>query len=95
MTTLHQIHRADRLNQDIVQWWQTDDTLLLIEGAVVALTHTQWRHSLPEGIRVAALKDDIIARGLPLDSLPQDVTLLSDQDWVALTIQHDRVLSWS
>ncbi|ODC03695.1 hypothetical protein BFW38_09215 [Terasakiispira papahanaumokuakeensis] len=95
MTTLHQIHRADRLNQNIVQWWQADDTLLLIEGAVVALTHAQWRHGLPEGIRVAALKDDIIARGLPLDNLPQDVTLLSDQDWVALTIQHDRVLSWS
>lgn len=95
MTTLHQIHRADCLKQDLIQWWQTGDTLLLIEGAVVALTETQWRHSLPEGIQVNALKDDVIARGLPHHLLPEDVALLSDQDWVTLTLQHDRIISWS
>lgn len=96
MTTLHQIHRPDRLQKDIVQWWQAGDTLLLIEGAVVALAClSQWSRDLPEGIQITALKDDVIGRGLPLNALPDDVTLISDHDWVALTIQHDRVISWS
>ena len=71
------------------------DSILLIEDAVQALLHVNWRGwHLENDIRVFILEEDAISRGVyPVSSVPQD-RWLDMRGFVALTEQHTKILSW-
>ncbi len=65
------------------------DTLVLMENAVLAVAGD---HALP-ATGVAALADDLAARGLT-DDTDGAVTAISVEELVALTETHTTVISW-
>lgn len=87
MTKLFILNNPD-LYQQCTQAMSESDELILIENAV------QLTHSLPKAIKykVYALKDDLIARGLNLNT--SQVTLVDYDGFVELSLKNDSTLSW-
>lgn len=92
MSTLHQINHSARLNT-CLPLLATGDRLLLIESAVVLAASRDFLLALPEGVQLLALAQDLQARGLQ-HHLPPTVNTISDAEWVALSLEVDRVISW-
>ncbi len=92
MSTLHCLHHAnpDALHRALAAD-QTGDALLLREDAVLLARHELLQQT-PFAVRYA-LQADVEARGLQR-LLPGFVQLISDAEFVALTLQHDRVIAW-
>jgi tRNA 2-thiouridine synthesizing protein B len=71
------------------------DALLIIENGVYAATHTIIYEQLSclEEVSINFLSADMLARGLPL---PQNgkANLVDDQQFVELSCQHSKVVSW-
>ena len=90
MRCLHQITDITRLK--IAQpLMSTDDGLLLLEAATSLASDQQRLGTLPLGMRVFVLEKDLQARALtPL----QAVEVISDSQWVALTLEAEGVCSW-
>ncbi len=71
------------------------DTLLLIEDAVLAaLPHYCDAVQIPSAVQVLALADDLAVRGISA-RIRAGVQQASWQDFVALSLQHDKVTSWN
>ncbi|KDE40040.1 hypothetical protein ADINL_1677 [Nitrincola lacisaponensis] len=66
------------------------DELLLIEDAVY-FTLPAHRHKLPSGVPIHALAVDLQARGL---TNATDISIISDPEFVNLTLHCNRVVSW-
>ncbi len=92
MSSLHTLHHVnpDALRRALAAA-QTGDVLLLREDAVLLGQHELLRHA-PFAL-CYALQADVDARGLQ-SLLPEAVLRISDADFVALTLQHDRVITW-
>ena len=69
---------------------QKDDAVLLLQDAVLQALPSLPNFRCPVFVR----KADADARGISA-SLPAEITLIDDREWVALTLQHDRTISWS
>ncbi|MBW7469942.1 sulfurtransferase complex subunit TusB [Marinobacter sp. F4218] len=65
-----------------------DDAIVLIENGVLGLAAAEGFHSA----RVYALRDDVAARGL--SGSTQATSLVDYSEWVGLTLQAERVISW-
>ena len=87
MATLHVVNKAAAW-ADCEPLLCRGDTVLLIEDGVYAAAH------LGDTISVRALEPDVRARGL-LDRLGPGIGLASFDDFVALVVGHDRVVTWS
>ncbi|QGX38474.1 sulfurtransferase complex subunit TusB [Permianibacter aggregans] len=69
---------------------QKDDAVLLLQDAVLQALSSSLSFQCPVFVR----KADADARGISA-SLPADIKLIDDREWVALTLQHDKTISWS
>ena len=92
MATLHQLNAQHQL-ANCLNLLAATDQLLLIESAVVLAIDANFLQQLPSSVKVLALSDDLQARGL-LHACPAAISLISDAQWVAATLEADRVCSW-
>lgn len=94
--SLHVINKTDsRLWSTCLGALSDDDALLLIEDAVFAAVpgYCDAVRILPS-VQVLALADDLAVRGIS-DRIPPGVRQVSWRDFVALSLQHDKVVSWN
>ncbi|SFX04364.1 sulfurtransferase complex subunit TusB [Marinospirillum alkaliphilum] len=92
MSTLHQLNHPGKLNT-CLPLLATGDRLLLIESAVALAASRDFLLALPEGVQLLALAQDLQARGLQ-QHLPTAVSSISDEQWVSLSLEVERVISW-
>lgn len=89
MSTLHILYCAE-LPPALSRLWSDGDALLLAGASVTLALHPGLTLPAP----CLALADAVQARGLT-PRWPATLPLLSTADWVALTLAHDKSLSWS
>jgi tRNA 2-thiouridine synthesizing protein B len=91
MATLHILNKApDHPRFQACLSAVTDgDTLLLTENAVLAAA---MKRSLPA--RVLVLRDDLEARGLSSDNIPEHIGSIDFAAFVDLTETTTRIISW-
>lgn len=98
MTTLHTINKAPSdasLWQSCLSALLPGDALLMIENGVYAATQTsiiRQLHSMQD-VSFYLLSADIQARGL-VEQIRTEAVLVDDQQFVALSCQHAKVVSW-
>lgn len=92
MATLHQLNTSHKL-VNCLKLLAATDQLLLIESAVTLAVDANFLQQLPSSVKVLALSSDLQARGL-LTTCPAIIQTLSDAQWVAATLEADRVCSW-
>jgi len=92
MSSLHTLHlgtnAAVRRASDGAQ---PDDVLLLREDAVLLALGPQIANA--PFAKIFALAADLDARGIR-SRLPATVNVIDDSEFVALTLQHERVIAW-
>ncbi len=88
MATLHVLNKAAAWT-DCEPLLGPGDAVLLIEDGVYAA-----RQPLSVDVPIRALDPDVQARGLS-GQLAPNVELASFDDFVALVVSHDRVVTWS
>lgn len=92
MASLHQLNAQHKLANCLKLLAKTD-SLVLIESAVALAVQADFLKQLPQGVSVFALSSDLQARGL-LNNCSPAIQLLSDAEWVAASLEADRVCSW-
>ena len=101
--TLHTVNKSpftSSLFQECLDVIGSQHSVLLIEDGVYGALSSnpladrviECAHSTSN--RFYALQDDLTARGLGVDTLLAEVTPISYQEFVQLTIQHHRIQSW-
>jgi len=73
-----------------------DELLLLANGVYGALVDAEINIPLERLLysgKLYALKDDILARGIPASATPQ-VTLISYEGFVNLVVKHQNTYNW-
>ncbi|NQD38177.1 sulfurtransferase complex subunit TusB [Permianibacter sp. IMCC34836] len=93
MSSLHTLHHLDpAAGQRARTSALPGDALLLRENAVLlAVNPNVVTQAFTD---VYALAADVDARGLR-NRLPTSIQIIDDAAFVALTLQHDRVIAWS
>lgn len=71
---------------------QNNDKLILTQDAVYALSQHKTHPTLSQYAPVYLLEDDVLARGLSVDSTL--FKLISYADFVELTLDFEQVISW-
>ncbi|UAA37299.1 sulfurtransferase complex subunit TusB [Paraneptunicella aestuarii] len=95
---LHIIRQSSASHQSLHQclkYKQTDDGILFISDGVLnlCLQHNIPLLKTPElSNKLFVLESDLTARNLPIHSL--DVKQLSYQEFVELTLQYEKTLTW-
>lgn len=84
--TLHVLSQQHTLSE-LKRFWQAGDCLLLTGDAIYLSQET-----LPQPCY--ALIDDVLARGLD-QHWPSHITRIDYPQWVALTVDYARSVSWS
>ncbi len=98
MAVLHQLMQSDeRAWRDCVSFLLEGDVALLVDDGVGLLARPEVIQQLrakvvPEGL--AALRADVLARGLGDACEKHGVQLLDDEGWVEWVLAHERSLSW-
>ena len=94
------LHTINKSPNQLALWDQCmsailpEDTLVLIENAVLVVTQPALLNKVKaSGCKLAALECDLTARGLT-HLTPDDLTLVNMEQFVSLTCQHDKVISW-
>ena len=90
--TLHQVFTHPNQHPSLDDCCQAGDALLLLQDAVYAATQELTLMSLP-GLKLYALENDILARGISIAN-PQ-ISVINDQQWLALCLEHHKVISWN
>lgn len=98
---LHILRHSPSTHPSFYCWVRTvgpGQSLLLIEDAVYGLlTDTRAIEALsllPGSVKLFALEDDLLARGLALDDLPGRVIVVDYTRMVELCVEHSKVISW-
>jgi len=97
--TLHTWNKADHSHASLQlckDCMQAGDALLLLEDGVYLLlreTFRQWTSNNP-ALHFFALTPDLAARGIS-DRIPAALNLVDYTEFVSLSLQHDKVVSWS
>ncbi|MBM95675.1 MAG: hypothetical protein CMI09_07505 [Oceanospirillaceae bacterium] len=95
MSTLYQISQT-QCDQALVPLLNDGDSLILLGDA--CYTQTQWRQSLDaiaqgkDSIPIFVRQSDLEQRGL---GRPVQMTVITDSEWVELSLSHSRTISWS
>lgn len=74
-----------------LRYINTADSILLSSNAVNCLLTKEWQSRLND-YNILVLEDDVIARGL--QSRLSEFKMISYADFVALTLTHNKVISW-
>ena len=74
-----------------LRYINSTDSILLSSNAVNCLLNKEWQSRL-SGYNILVLEDDVIARGL--QSRLSAFKMISYEDFVALTLTHNKVISW-
>lgn len=101
-STLHTLNKTARdntLNLKLSQTMSDSDDVVLIEDGVyqcLALFtehHTEGAEHWPQLAKtIYALKDDALARGIPLT--PKGIIFITYEEFVKLSLSHQKVVSW-
>lgn len=94
MSTLHTLNKSPShktLFEQLIEASEAGDAILLIEDGVYYCMQSTLNRRLQD-MPVYALKDDLLARGIPDEE--SDTILASYEDFVELTTQHDKVINW-
>lgn len=94
--SLHVVNKTDAALWSACRAALSDgDALLLIEDAVFAVLPGYCEAlRIPPAVQILVLSDDLAARGISA-RIPADLCQLSYQDFVALSLRHDKVVSWN
>ncbi len=95
MSSLHTINKstAHCAMTSCMKALQSGDSILLIEDGVYA--SAQLSQYNIEGVSIYALREDLLARGLPTTQLPGAIQAVSYCDFVDLVCRHQRCVSWT
>lgn len=101
MTTLHTVNKSPFTHSELescLDICRTGDAVLLIENGVIAakkgnLWHNHLTAAANKGIRVYALKNDLLARGLSAEQCAP-IKAIDYAEFVELTCNHQRTQSW-
>lgn len=97
MSTLHTLNKApsnSSLWHDCQRALQAGDTLLLIENGVYGCADDIFTAQIiAADIKVYALRADLAARGITLSG-DSGVAVASDDDFIRLSIENNKVISW-
>ena len=88
MNTLHTVNKGGHPLTLCLRAMADSDALLLIEEGVYTLLTEQ---AALKGRKIYALKVDVEARGIPL---PESIKAVDYDQFVALTIEYDKTVSW-
>lgn len=101
MATLHTVNISPYAGSALascLRFAMPGSGILLIEDAVVAaVAGSTWSQALAEAMRdyrLYVLRPDLEARGLS-EKLMSGITVVDDAGFVALTVEHDKVVAWS
>lgn len=100
MATLHTVNQSpyqDSALASCLRFAAPGSAILLIENAVIAaVAGSTWAQALAEAgdFRWFALEADLVARGLRGKVLPS-VGVVDDAGFVALAVEHDKIVAWS
>jgi tRNA 2-thiouridine synthesizing protein B len=96
MRTLHTINQTPSNSQ----LWSSclaallpEDTLLLIENGVLAGTQAHRFTAVPDSVHICALVPDLQTRGVA-EQLAPNVIAISNETFVQLVCEHQKVVSW-
>ena len=93
--TLNKTRTQEDINHQLSENICRSDSVILIEdGAYQALTitHCSLAHWSNVAKQVYILKDDALARGIPLDL--ESLSYIDYKEFVALAVSHNKVISW-
>lgn len=96
-STLHTLNASAREQQALLQRLlrcaSTGDSLLLIENGVYNLTDADALKAInAAGLTLYCLQADALARGLK--NSDSNATVVDDNEFVALSCSHQKVISW-
>lgn len=93
---LHTLNKASLkvLSYDCLSLLSPGDSLLLLEDGVYAALPDAPPLTLPEGVRLYVLAEDLAARGIS-DRIPPAFTRVDYAGFVALCLAHVKVINWS
>ena len=95
---LHTINKTTQhtaLYENMLSGVSSKDTILLIEDGVYSAleAHSKLFQHLSNDIKVLALEADVSARGL-IGKLSSNIQVVSDSEFVKLSCNNDKVISW-
>ena len=97
-TILHTVNQSPfsslLLQQCFDKIHSQDGLLLLEDGVYAALTSHAYAATVKAHKHCYAIKSDLDARGLAIDTLADNITLIDYADFVRLTTEYDLVHSW-
>ena len=89
---LHQLNTTSTdLFTQAIRFAMPEDCFLFYEDAVYTLLYKQVEPTFTESSHTFyAIEEDVIARGIS-KQIPQAITLISYDDWVDLTVEHNSI----
>ena len=93
---LHQVFNSPFNSAELQRFCehaQENDALLLLQDAVYALNHPLFSSLLTQQKTIYILANDLLARGLVCHVT--QVKVISDQQWLALCVESNKVISWT
>lgn len=94
MSTLHQLNRLASIDASQPATAATDSILLIEEAVSIVLQPHAISRLCQSAVTVYVLERDAQARGILIPAAPENIKALGVEDWIALCISHDRVVSW-
>ena len=86
MSTLHLVTNPSSAEACLSMHSFKEDTILLLLDGVYASEQLQ----VP---RTFAIQRDVVTRGLS-DSISDDITLINYEEFVALVVEHESIITW-
>ncbi|PCF97647.1 sulfurtransferase complex subunit TusB [Vreelandella nigrificans] len=80
--------------QHMLEAMSGGDTVVLIEDAAQAALYPEWLGWKTSAASIYLLTEDVLSRGLYSAALSNNLPLIELGDFVALTEQHEKIVSW-
>jgi len=93
--TLNKTRTKEDLDHQLSENIGRSDSVILIEDGVyqaLTIAHCSLAHWANIAAQVYILKDDALARGIPLDL--DNITYIDYKQFVELALSHSKVISW-
>jgi tRNA 2-thiouridine synthesizing protein B len=93
MAILHIINKLNKSNDSLAKTIAQEDSILLIEDALFMLrSHIEFIKQLAKKYKIYGIKQDAEARAVA--NITTDVKLIDYHEFVTLTENHNKTLSW-
>jgi len=93
--TLNKTRTQEEINHQLSENICRSDSVILIEDGVyqaLTITHCSLAHWANIANQVYILREDALARGIPLDL--DNISYIDYEQFVGLTLAHSKVISW-